>query len=177
MMEIWKDIKGYEGYYQVSNAGRVKSLPRRLERRGRWHMNIRERILKPAINRKGYERIRLCVQMQERDFSVHRLVAEAFLPNPESKPEVNHINCNKADNRVDNLEWATTKENVTHAIANNLRRGLKGERSAKAMLTNAQAAELRAKYGSRKMTIRELSNETNISYTVVQKIVTNKSYL
>ena len=108
--EIWKDIKGYEGIYQVSNFGRVKSLER-VNSRGN---TVKERILKPHKTEKGYLHIVLCKDGKTKLYRVHRLVATYFIPNPENKPEVDHINGQKDDNRVENLRWVTSKENINN---------------------------------------------------------------
>lgn len=113
-MEVWKDIAGYEGVYQVSNHGRVKSLDR-LVKHARFGLVKRKgKILKPFIDTYGYLEVRLCKDGGGVCCSVHRLVLSAFVPNPENKETVNHINENKTDNRVENLEWATQYENMHH---------------------------------------------------------------
>ena len=101
MEEIWKDIKGFEGLYQVSNMGRVKSVRKNI-------------ILKNQIARKGYERVILCINNSPKNYFVHRLVANAFIPNPDNLPQVNHKDENKLNNRVENLEWCTQKYNVNY---------------------------------------------------------------
>lgn len=105
--EIWKDVVGYEGIYQVSNLGRVKSLPR--------NGTIKqERILKPH-RVQGYLLAELFNRGAHKGKRIHRLVAEAFIPNPDNKREVNHIDGDKHNNRVENLEWVTSSENQLHA--------------------------------------------------------------
>jgi len=113
--EIWKDIKGYEGLYQVSNMGRVKSLERTvIDNIGR-RQNIKERILKPKKEPNGYLRVTLSNNsVKNKKFFVHRLVCEAFHENTENKPCVNHIDENKANNTVSNLEWSTFAKNINH---------------------------------------------------------------
>lgn len=105
MQEIWKDIAGYEGLFQVSNLGRVKSLPRK---------NVtKEKILNGGDNGDGYIR----VSLSNKFYYVHRLVADAFIPKIEGKDFVNHKDEVKSNNNVDNLEWCTNQENIIHSRA------------------------------------------------------------
>lgn len=104
--EIWKPVKGYEDYYEVSNMGRVKSL-----------LNTsRSGVMSPSKNLYGYYNLSLSLHGKIRRHLVHRLVAEAFIPNICDKPQVNHKNGNVTDNCVENLEWVTAKENMQHAF-------------------------------------------------------------
>ena len=102
-MEVWKDIKGYEGTYQVSSYGRVKSLK-----------YGKERILKSRVNSYGYLHLNLCKNGKSYNKKIHRLIAEAFIPNPKNLPEINHKDENKLNNNIDNLEWCTHKYNTNY---------------------------------------------------------------
>lgn len=118
MSEEWRDVAGYEGMYQVSDQGRVKSLERVVIRNNSQKLPIKERILKPAFNGGGYLFVVLCAGGKTRMFSVHRLVCQAFHENPENKLDVNHINEDKTDNRACNLEWCTRRENLNFGTRN-----------------------------------------------------------
>lgn len=121
MKEIWKDIQGYEKLYQVSNFGKIKSLPKKTKMKNQY--TEKEMILKPTKNRYGYYYVDLCNgKNNKKKYLIHQLVAKAFIPNPESKPQVNHKNGIKTDNTLNNLEWCTAKENNIHAIKNGLRK-------------------------------------------------------
>ena len=102
MEEIWKDIKGFEGLYQVSNLGQIKSFPRKGSRGG---------IMVGTKHPKGYRYVTLRKDGKQYSLKVHRLVAETFIPNPDNLPEVNHKNEDKSDNSVENLEWCSTQYN------------------------------------------------------------------
>ena len=115
--EEWRDVVGYEGLYQVSSMGRVKSLERKVPK-GYGERTVKERILKPKTNRYGYLIVGLYAGGKRKMFFVHRLVCQAFHDNPDNKLDVNHINENKTDNRACNLEWCTRRENVNHGTRN-----------------------------------------------------------
>ena len=115
MEEIWKDIAGYEGLYQISNKGRVKSLNRLVKDTTKDRVQkIRGRILKYCDNGKGYKMVYLNKNRERKNYYVHRLVAETFIPNPKQLPEVNHKDLNKANNKISNLEWITELDNKRH---------------------------------------------------------------
>ena len=114
VVEEWRDIKGYEGRYQISNAGRVKSLLTWKVAKGEFEPE--ERIMHPTDNGHGYLLIGLKTKGKKKNRYIHRLVAETFIDNPENKPAVNHKDYNRANNVVENLEWVTVKENVAHSV-------------------------------------------------------------
>lgn len=117
MKEIWKDIEGYEGLYQVSNLGRVKSLERQVwKKRQQCYLRVRGRIKQQAVSCWGYWLVSLSANGVNKYHSVHRLVAQAFVPNPENKPDIDHINTIKTDNRAENLRWVTKKENSNNPL-------------------------------------------------------------
>ena len=118
MEEVWKDIAGYEGLYQVSNFGRVKSLDR--EKSNGTGVYILKGKIKTANERRGYLGTQLYKNHKLKNVYVHRLVAEAFIPNTDGQETINHINGNKLDNRVENLEWVSNAENVKHAFQTGL---------------------------------------------------------
>ena len=114
MKEIWKDIKDYEGHYQVSNLSRVRSLDRYIKGKGHSLQFKKGRILKPTKDRYGYLQVTLCKNNIKKEYKVHRLVAEAFIDNPDNLPQVNHRDENKLNNNVDNLEWCSAKYNTNY---------------------------------------------------------------
>lgn len=119
--EIWKDITGYEGLYQVSNFGRVKSIERVSIQKNGKNRFVKERILKPQPDTK-YIVFGLSKDGKSNKNYLHRIIANAFIPNPENKLCINHINGIKYDNRISNLEWCTVKENNNHAFDNGLQK-------------------------------------------------------
>jgi len=119
--EVWRDIPGYEQYYQVSNYGNVRSLDRKVKQKGRHFRIERRRIIALCLDNRGYHRIRVSKYNVQETLKVHRLVASAFCLNPESKPEVNHKDGLKTNNYYKNLEWVTMAENMRHSSEIGLR--------------------------------------------------------
>lgn len=167
MQEIWKDIEGYEGRYQISNLGRVKSFARK----------------KPAImtlktNWDGYKRIGLrpAGSRSQHFFAVHRLVAEAFMPYPGSDfVEINHIDGDKANNVVDNLEWVTKSENAKHAFRTGLRKPTNGTINGQSKLEDSDILEIRKRVANGE-TQRKVAADYDISFQHVSDIVNKKRW-
>ena len=162
-LEVWKDIKDYEGIYQVSNFGNVKSLGNEFSRK--------ERLLKLSPQSKGYLTVVLQKNSTRRMVLVHRLVAHYFIPNIDNKPQVNHINGIKTDNRVENLEWVLHRENLDHAIKNNL--VLKGEKNRNSKLKDVDVIKIHSLL-QKGITTKELSETYNVSYSTIDGIRTNR---
>ena len=116
-MEEWRDIVGYEGIYQVSNWGRVKSLPRKIKNQ----YGKEERMMTQRLDKDGYKRVGLNKDGKQIYYGVHRLVAQAFIENPYNYQQVNHKDENKANNKVDNLEWCTQEYNQNYGTINERR--------------------------------------------------------
>jgi hypothetical protein len=114
MTEHWKDVVGYEGLYQVSNMGNVRSLDRVIQQEGKSPYVWEGRMLSPASDRYGYKQAHFLVKGERKHPYVHRMVAEAFIPNPNGYKEVNHMDENPGNNRVDNLEWCDRVYNVRY---------------------------------------------------------------
>lgn len=150
--EIWKDIDGFAGYYEISNYGRVKSLPKTM---GNPNHLSKIKILKPKIDKYGYACVKLCSQIEKgkiKYVTIHRLVAKAFIPNPNNLKTVNHLDGNKQNNLIRNLEWCSHKENIDHAWATGLKdeqrehtSTLKGHKCYLINLTSGEQIEFNSK--------------------------------
>ena len=117
MIEEWRPIEGYEGLYEVSNLGRVRSLDMYVKvGYGNYRLH-KGKVLSPTKNKNGYLKVNLYCNGKQKTIDVHRLVTEAFLPNPDNLPQVNHKDENKTNNRVENLEWCDVKYNLSYGTA------------------------------------------------------------
>lgn len=134
---MWKDIKGYEGIYQISDNGDIKSL-NRFDKAGH---NLKELIRKQKVTKFGYKNITLYKDGKRKEYFVHRLVAYTFIGMPKGKKQVNHKNGNKIDNRVENLEWVTVSENHKHMYRTGLR-SMEGEHHNNRKVNAKQAIEI-----------------------------------
>ena len=170
-MEVWKDIIGFEGLYQVSNLGTVKSLRKGL--RGNKFL-LRDKKLIGCHDKDGYLKVNFYKDNKMKRFSIHRLVCIAFLPNIENKPFVNHINGIKTDNSIENLEWCTQSENEKHAW----NMGLKNQNGVKNpmnKLTEMQILEIRSNLHNGK-TQKEIAEIYNINQISVSEIRLRKTW-
>lgn len=166
---IWRDIKGFEGRYQVSNCGDVKSLGRRL-RIGTGYRMTKDCILHPMENKYGY----LYVTLDGRNTNVHRLVAMAFLPIIDGKQHVNHIDGKKYNNNVCNLEFVTPKENMQHALKSGLRSKPRRPTNLSHILSDIDLANIRISHKNKEMTQIELANKYSVSRSHIQYILNFK---
>ena len=171
--EIWRWIRGYEGLYQISNFGRVKSFPRKGSRGTKTTGFL---IMKPLITRSGYLYVSLKNKGAMQRFKLHRLVSQAFIENPENKQTVNHKDGNKFNNYVDNLEWATQDENNQHAIDTGLQKSGANRNTAK--LTNEQVKYIRENYIPRDSEFggAALARKFNVKSSTVQNVIHGKNY-
>lgn len=165
--EVWKDIEGFEGVYMVSSYGRVKSLPRPLYN-GKGVFESKERIFKVAVSGKGYNEVTLS-KNKGCTHKVHRLVCVAFIPNLEGKGEVNHIDGDKLNNRVTNLEWATRSENTQHAYTVLGRGGgfKRGGGNSNSVLTPEAVMDIRENYKPYKTPFRAFAEKYSCSISAV----------
>ena len=167
-METWRLVritgkKGFYGYVEVNRNGVVKSK----------HGNV----LKPIEDQDGYYRVMFTFKIGDKKCSyyrfVHRLVAMAFISNTYDKPQVNHIDSDRKNNNVENLEWVTAKENVEHSIKYG-KNNPKGENNSNAKLKQYQVDNIRKKWNTKKYKVNHLAKEYNVSWTLIKMIVTNK---
>lgn len=174
MEEIWKDVPGFEGLYQVSNTGKVKSIATKVNHRYGSRKRA-EKLKSLATNENGYATVNLYKENKLKVFKVHRLVAQCFIPNPYSKKTVNHIDANKLNNNLPNLEWATHSENLLHAHRNNLINSARGERTI-SPLTNKDVLAIRMlrSTGTR---CKKLSEMFGIHPNNISKIVNRHTWV
>ena len=163
--EEWRDVEGYGGKYQVSNLARVRSL-----------YKGKTKLIKPDIIHTGYLRVTLYKDGKTKNHYVHVLVAKAFIPNPEGKRQVNHINGDKADNRVENLEWLTPSENIHHAFETGLSK--RGCEHGRAKFTAEQVREIRRDCvpGDPERGFRFFAKKFNVNHRIISDAYYGRSY-
>ena len=191
MEEIWKDVKGFEGIYQVSNKGRVKRLPYTATMHNQttsWLQPMPEYIFSPSLDTRGYPQVLLSIGNNKRVARVHRLVAEAFLKEPSedlklecSKAGVNYVLVNHRDgnplnNFVDNLEWCSPKYNCDHSVKIGTHNPVKGEDNFNAILTESQVLEIYRLASSRAMSQEKIGELFGVKQITVSNINTGRSW-
>lgn len=168
MIEQWRPIRGYEGFYEVSNTGRVRSLPRTEGHEKKYFFKGRE--LKQS-NSNGYLVVGLAKYGNTTQRYVHRLVAETFIPNPEGKTLVNHIDENRQNNRADNLAWVTQQENLGHGTRSERMRARATERQGRAVLQVDEDGNIVAEYPS----LSEAARAVGASVPNIWKVLNRRS--
>src|SRR3990167_6659485 len=173
MEEIWKDIKGYEWFYQVSNLGGVKSLSRLIKRKVWTPYN--GKALKGHNDKDGYLKVLIRNNEIVKYLFIHRLVAISFMENQYNKPQVNHIDGNKKNNVVENLEWCSAHENRLHAYKIGLQSKV-GEKHHMVKLKEKNIFKIRNLFASGKMKQREIAQNFNVTPHTISDIHTRRSW-
>lgn len=167
-MELWKTIDIFDKTHQISNFGRVKSLPKKVryvKKNGdEFFRQTSEKIMTQTVNKSGYVYVSFRNKNQTKTIAIHRLVAKYFILNKENKKQVNHIDGNKQNNHFSNLEWVTPKENMAHAIKENLM--IKGENHYKSFFKKEDVLFIR----SSKKTDKELGDYFGVDYRMIWQI-------
>ena len=163
-MEQWLPVLGYDGIYEVSNYGNLRSL--------NYKRSGKIKLLLPAKDKKGYLRTALMKSGIIRTVKIHRIVAIAFIPNPENKPQVNHKDGIKDNNFADNLEWATNKENIIHAYANNLVNVAEGDSHPRVTISNELLLQIK-KENEDGIPKRELARKYNFHRSIFRRKILN----
>lgn len=165
---MWKSVVGYEGLYEVSDEGQVRSRDRTIK----GGAQVRGRILRQLVHHKNrYCSVQLCRDGKATRTQVHRIVAQAFIPNPLNLPMVNHCDKIRTNNRVSNLEWVTRQENIDHA-ADVIHRG---EQCHQAKLTEGKVREMRQRYDNCE-SITSLAAEYGVTYAVAHKAIKRQTW-
>lgn len=171
--EVWKDVEGFEGRYQVSNFGRVKSLDREITNLVGRTYSVKGVVLRQTL-RNGYQRVILSLDGKATHVSVHRLVALAFVANPENKEYVHHINSDKMNNHMDNLEWVTPLENSRDARRNNLY--ISGSRSPNSKLEIEVIPNILDLYFNKGLFQSEIGEKYNVSQSTISCVIRGESW-
>lgn len=163
--EQWRDVVGYEGLYQVSNRNRMKS----------FHYGV-EKLHTPYLNKDGYLKVGMTKDGKKKSFIFHVLVAQAFVPNPDGKPEVNHIDGNKQNNRPENLEWVTHRENMQHAVKTGLLQMRNGSDHPRAILNADEEKFILDVHipWDEKFGTKPLAKLLNVNESVIRRVLKRK---
>ena len=175
--EIWKDVPGYVGYYEVSNFGNIRSIDRYVDNfKGEKALRVGQ-TMKQVTTEHGYKRVSLRMGTTKTNFRVHRLVAEAFIPNPHKKKQVNHKDSNRTNNVVENLEWVTHRENMKHAKDNNrFTNQSKGSNHHKATITEDTVRAMRKLYAEGNYTQKQIAEEFSVHLSKAKHILAGRTW-
>jgi hypothetical protein len=186
-MEKWKEIPGFEGYYEASDLGRIRRMKNKTIYKDGRIAHFSETILNPGKNKKGYLVVYLSIKSKKHTITVHKLIAKTFIENPENKKTVNHKDLNKENNHIKNLEWATNLENMQHAFENGVFKsrdkktiknlgvysnGLRGEKNPSSKVNLDIVKEIKSLKGI--MSGKRIAELYNVSESTVSAILNNK---
>lgn len=176
MQEVWKDVSGYDGYYQISNVGSIRSLDRQEAQTNGHPMTYKGDVMKPCKDGKGYRFVYLSRNGKRKMYKIHRIVALEFIPNPCNYEQVNHKDGNKDNNSFDNLEWCTGLYNMQHSFRNGLHKS--GERVSTSILTKSQVDEIRRTHikGDNNYGAKPLAKTYGVSDATIRNILNNKKW-
>lgn len=179
--EIWKDVKGYEGLYQISNFGIVKSCARIIIRNNGTNLTLSGKVKTPSTTKNGYYYVALWNRNKHKHALLHRILSIAFIPNPENKKEVNHKDGNKKNNSLENLEWVTHQENGMHSYKMGMTpkptgNNKKGEEVYNSVLKTRDVINIRQYFEYGGVTQKQLSEIFNVSRSCIQGITRRKTW-
>ena len=166
-MEQWQPIPGYEEVYEASNLGNIRS------NRNKRHYGKQ---LKAYVNKKGYRVIHLCLDGVEKSHKVNRLIAKTWIPNPNTAPEVNHIDGNKENDAITNLEWCTRSENMIHAYRTGLQQKKLGEDVPWSVLTEELVLAIRSTAATTTMYHKDIAAMYNVNQSTITRVINRKTW-
>jgi hypothetical protein len=174
--EIWKDVAGYVGYYEVSNYGKVRSVDRYVNNHKGERALRKGKVLTDTLDDKGYVRYTFRMGKSKKMKRGHRLVAEAFIPNPNQYTIINHKDGNKANNHISNLEWCTHRQNSQHAESMGLVNHVKGSNHHKATITEDTVRAMRKLYAEGNHTQKQIAEEFSVHLSKAKHILAGRTW-
>lgn len=175
-IEIWKPVKGYESFYEVSNEGNIRTIERVIKLPTHEYLK-KQKLLTQFEDGRGYFHVKLYNGNGKcKSLTVHRIVALTFLNNPKELTEVNHIDHNKSNNHSYNLEWITRSDNIKHSYIHRDPKTYKGSGNKNSKLTEEQVISIRKEYKNNKTTYKQLAYKNNVGITLIGYIINNKTW-